>query len=125
MNILFLDDNPQRVTRFKRSYPDAAIVTTAMDCIAAMEKRAFDVVFLDHDLGGQSFVDSGDSDCGMAVVRWICSPLRPVDPVALYIVHSRNPQGAAKMGKALRRKKGFNSVIVRDFHSFFPDYTGS
>jgi len=124
MNVLFLDDNPARTKVFLTYYPHADTVDTAVDCIKAMQQKPYDVVFLDHDLGGESFVDPLRDDCGMAVVRWITDPLKFTDPVSVYVVHSHNHRAAETMAELLE-KKGRASVILREFKAMFPGYRGS
>ena len=75
--VLFMDDDPARGASFLAEYPDAVWVQTAEDCIAHLAEP-WDEVHLDHDLGGDVFVDFERDDCGMAVVRWPCAqPARP------------------------------------------------
>ena len=69
MNVLFLDDNPVRSARFRQAVPHATMVETAKECIAQIRKEQWDWIFLDHDLGGEEFVDSDRKDTGMEVVR--------------------------------------------------------
>ena len=74
--ILFLDDDPTRGVEFLTDNPDAVWVETVADCIRAL-REPWDEVHLDHDLGGEHFVDHDRDDCGMAVVRWLCEEPRP------------------------------------------------
>jgi hypothetical protein len=74
--ILFLDDDPARAEIFLAENPDAIWVETASDCIARLEEP-WDEVHLDHDLGGERFVDLSREDCGMEVVRWLCLEPHP------------------------------------------------
>jgi CheY-like chemotaxis protein len=69
--ILFLDDNKERSNKLKSYFPYANTVETSMECIEQLEKESFQVVMLDHDLGGQVFVNSNSEDTVMEVVRWI------------------------------------------------------
>ena len=94
--VLFLDDDPLRAIAFHGQYPYAVWVQTAAECIARLEEP-WDEVHLDHDLGGEQFVDFNRDDCGMEVVRWICSSPRPQLRVTRFTVHSHNPTGAIMM----------------------------
>src|ERR1700730_15634727 len=69
--VLFLDDDPARGAVFLAEHPDAVWVTTAEECIAYLAEPWHEV-HLDHDLGGEAFVDCERNDSGMAVVRWLC-----------------------------------------------------
>ena len=96
--ILFLDDDPYRARAFLGRHPDAVWVETAGDCITRLAEP-WDEVHLDHDLGGEIYVDSSRKDRGMEVVRWLCS--QPVTPSAtLFFVHSHNADAASAMVQA-------------------------
>ena len=101
MNILFLDDNPERQKAFKRKITTAIIVATSQACIEALsiEDMEWDMVFLDHDLGGEEMVGSDRDDCGMAVVRWI-SQNEPF--IRHIIVHTMNPPAGVEMERSLK-----------------------
>ena len=99
MNILFLDDNNQRIKRFREQSPYCTVVMTAEQCIKKLEQEEqWDEVHLDHDLGGEIHVDSDRKDCGMEVVRWIVEN-RP--NIGTVIVHSRNTLAAKEMWRKL------------------------
>ncbi|MFO0891324.1 MAG: cyclic-phosphate processing receiver domain-containing protein [Isosphaeraceae bacterium] len=107
--ILFLDDDPHRAACFLADHPDALWVQTAQECIERLSEP-WDSINLDHDLGGEIFVDSNRADCGMEVVRWLCTGdhgahLRH----ALFIVHTHNLNVAAKMVQDLR-EAGYEAV---------------
>ncbi|WP_165244979.1 cyclic-phosphate processing receiver domain-containing protein [Paludisphaera soli] len=122
--VLFLDDDPRRVEAFLGRCPEAVWVETADACIARLEEP-WDEVHLDHDLGGEHFVDVNRDDCGMAVVRWLCA--RPREPLrdARFFIHSHNFAAASLMVECLLqngyaaefRPFGFDLV---DFLSFEP-----
>ncbi len=94
--ILFLDDDPERAQIFQGMYPQAHWVQTVEDCVDHLD-RPWDLVYLDHDLGGEKFVDLSRDDCGMAVVRWLTQTQRPHLKQTRFIVHSHNSQAAQIM----------------------------
>ena len=98
MKILFLDDRGERLDIAAARYKDDDLVLmrTAEEAIFVLRHttKDWDLVCLDHDLGGESFVDSNRSDCGMEVVRWI-EMHKPI--IGKIIVHSSNPDAAHKM----------------------------
>src|SRR3954471_11640352 len=94
--ILFLDDDPERAEIFLAKNPEAVWVKTADECIARLEED-WDEVHLDHDLGGEHFVDLSRDDCGMAVVRWLCLEPHPHLKPTHFLVHSHNPGAASIM----------------------------
>ncbi|MDG3003742.1 cyclic-phosphate processing receiver domain-containing protein [Paludisphaera mucosa] len=122
--ILFLDDDPRRAEVFLVRCPQAIWVMTADDCIARLAE-AWDEVHLDHDLGGERYVDVNRNDCGMAVVRWICAEERGPVRSARFFIHSYNFAAASLMVECLLqngyaaefRPFGFDLV---DFLSFEP-----
>ena len=103
MNILFLDDSKERQKSFKSKVPSATVVTTAQQCINAIQKQeVWNIIFLDHDLGGEEMVESQREDCGMEVVRWIQENEPQIRNV---IVHSHNgPAGVEMVNKLLDSK---------------------
>jgi hypothetical protein len=100
-SILFLDDNPERASAFLTRHPEAVWVETAVDCIARLGET-WHQVHLDHDLGGEVFVDSSRPDCGMEVVRWLCAEAREEHEKTLFIIHTHNAEAAETMVRSLR-----------------------
>ena len=103
MNVLFLDDDPARRAAFRKSCPRAVIAETAESAIGWLKYSplgVWDEVSLDHDLEGESYVDSLRDDCGMEVVRWVC--LNKPD-VLTFIVHTHNDDAGDLMVEALDR----------------------
>ena len=107
MNLLFLDDDVIRTKRFKSIIPSAQTALTAEECINKLKtEEEWDIVFLDHDLGNEIFVDSKRPDTGMEVVRWICEN----EPfVRQIIVHSLNFPGAKNMVDTLTEMR-YNTI---------------
>lgn len=98
MKILFLDDYLERYERMAEVCDSAVHVETVPETIELLRTARWDVVCLDHDLGGETFVDPSRPDCGMAVVRWMVEH-RPA--VGRVIVHSANFESAPIMRDAL------------------------
>ena len=96
MKVLFLDDNIFRCIAATRTFVDSELYVThtAEGAIQAVSSGSFGFVTLDHDLNGESFVDSGRADCGMEVVRWIVENHPVIETVN---VHSWNHAAADKM----------------------------
>jgi hypothetical protein len=95
--VLFLDDDPVRAEHFLADHPDAVWVQTAAGCIERLVE-SWEEVHLDHDLGGEHFVDHARDDCGMEVVRWLCLVSRPHLSGTRFFIHSHNPIAATVMG---------------------------
>lgn len=96
--ILFLDDDPYRQDQFRQKAPYADIVATASECIYKLAVNHYDYVFLDHDLGGEVYVDSSQENCGMEVVRWI---IKNKPSIGMIICHSLNKSAREQMVLAL------------------------
>jgi ActR/RegA family two-component response regulator len=97
-NILFLDDDLKRTEEFLNNFSNSNnVITTvenAEECINKLKDFKFDFISLDHDLGGEIFVDSSRKDTGMEVVRFLNSNKTNQ---GLIIVHSYNPVASAGM----------------------------
>jgi hypothetical protein len=100
MRVLFLDDDEERAARLRKVCPEAVWVQTAEECIECLSED-WDVIRLDHDLGGEIFVNSDRADCGMEVVRYLVEnhPNHLQDTV--FIVHTHNQAAAEAMVNAL------------------------
>jgi len=98
--VLFLDDDPRRAEVFLAEHPQADWVQTAAGCITRLEEP-WDEVHLDHDLGGEHYVDPEREDCGMEVVRWLCREPRPNLEATRFTVHSHNDNAAVLMAVTL------------------------
>jgi hypothetical protein len=107
--VLFLDDDPRRAAEFLALNPEAVWVQTAEDCIARLAEP-WQIVHLDHDLGGEIFVDSDRADCGMEVVRWLCGggPI-PYLRDTHFVVHTHNMNAAGVMVSKLR-EAGYETI---------------
>lgn len=105
MDALFLDDSQERTDTATALLGAigyrVAIVKDAKAAIVALEVSDFDIICLDHDLGGKTFVDSDNEDCGMEVVRYLVSR-RTTPPAKQIIVHSWNAPAADRMVSDLR-----------------------
>lgn len=104
MKILILDDMKIRhehiVSKLEGKHMifDAYTVDEAIDFLD--EFSPFDMVFLDHDLGGKVFFAS-DEKSGYAVAKHIANMEDSIKPKEV-IVHSLNPVGAKRMTDVMR-----------------------
>lgn len=122
--ILFLDDSAQRAVLAYERMPEADRENTIW-CRTAEEaiitlwdyRDRLDAVHLDHDLGGQEYVNTKREDCGMEVVRSLekMSHDKPEEfeklKVARFVVHSWNGHAAPIMVERLT-KLGLDVVCV-------------
>ena len=93
---LFLDDDPSRAEVFLASHPDAVWVQDVAGCVEKLVEP-WDEVHLDHDLGGEIYVDVERVDCGMEVVRWLVKEPRKHLRRTRFTVHSHNIAAAFEM----------------------------
>ena len=101
MNILILEDNDERVKQFRKNIaPRHAIIHTdeAKKTIEYLKKTKFDILFLDHDLGNEIYVDTKDINTGSEVARWLNK--HPEQMPGQVVLHSLNEYGRKNM-KAL------------------------
>ncbi len=109
--ILFLDDNIDRHEGFRTLVPsdraEVTYVTTAAECIDKLRGKVWDIVFLDHDLGGEVYVQTSRR---IAVWRWSVCLLRRGAAHGIYVVLSWNDPAAVSMVEGL---KGMGFDVVR------------
>jgi CheY-like chemotaxis protein len=113
MNILILDDDPNpedpskcgenRIAAFRRKFISHSVewVKTATEAIAMLAEKPdgyWDALFLDHDLGGESYVPSGPGT-GYEVACWL--EKHPEKKPGQIFLHSLNPVGRDNMKSAL------------------------
>ncbi len=130
MNILFLDDDLKRHHLFQnwlrnaqsrknraswlnllrrqsqRQNADLARAEAAFTVEEAIQSlrdcQRFDVAFLDHDLGGRTFVQEREGT-GTQVAEFITT-MKPTERPCRIIVHSHNPAGARRMNDILLQR---------------------
>lgn len=118
MRIFILEDNLNRIAAFRRKLigHDVTVAETAQDAINILgsqknletRESLFDLIFLDHDLGGEEGVSPSNRNTGSAVVRWMERERPHCPPV---IIHSHNPGAASSMHKNLK-EGGFESHLI-------------
>ena len=93
LRILFLDDDELRHRRYAREAAGHVVVParTAAEAISLLESSgpSFDLIMLDHDLGGEPYVDSSRADTGMEVARWLADRFAVYGGIPI-LVHSLN-----------------------------------
>jgi hypothetical protein len=113
--ILFLDDSPERAAvayqRMSKDEQDQTIwCRTVEETITTLwdYREVLKFVFLDHDLGGETYVNTKREDCGMEVVRYL-ENLSVKEPIEFnqfenikFIIHSWNITAGAKMMERLK-----------------------
>ena len=94
--VLILDDDEIRLECFKKNLigHEVVCVTTAKETIDQLANDSWDYVFLDHDLGGQIYVQSGPGT-GYEVAEWLRD--NPDKKPKNIIIHSFNEPGRIKI----------------------------
>lgn len=107
-HILILEDSKYRNDLFKHVYGGKCFIhmfENAWDAIKALQAFEYDIIFLDHDLGGYEMIEEDEvNGTGYDAAKAINETENRGVPV---IIHSLNPYGAEKMqgviGKAAIR----------------------
>ncbi len=97
MKVFVLEDSPQRQAWFKKIFAKDKLclfdnVEKAKEFLG--KTRNIDIMFLDHDLDRQIFVDSMEANTGYQLAKFIRESQRNYP---LIVVHSRNDLGANLM----------------------------
>ena len=94
--ILVLEDNLERIKAFRELFIGKTVTYTdqAHVAIEMVQKTKWDIIFLDHDLGGEIFVDSEKQNTGYQVAKVLPESMNAETPC---IVHSMNWMGANRM----------------------------
>jgi len=98
LKVLILEDNAERVKQFNKNIaPCHTVIVTddALQCIEFLKSDMFDVLFLDHDLGGEIYVDINEENTGSTVARWLSENPSRI-PESVYL-HSLNEYGRKNM----------------------------
>jgi CheY-like chemotaxis protein len=104
MKILILEDSDERIRKFNENLNKDGISVTftkfVEPCIDILKKEVFDYLFLDHDLGGEVYVESGgDKETGYDVAKWLSENTDRM-PKNI-ILHSLNEAGRENMQSLL------------------------
>jgi len=101
--VFVLEDDPNRISwfvdQFKKYDYKYDITQDVKLAKHLLTTEKFDMIFLDHDLGGQQMVDSDDPNTGYQVAKVIPNSINHETHI---IIHSYNPTGSAKMEELLR-----------------------
>ncbi len=103
MKVLFLDDDKDRMKEAEIKFVEDELtkVETVEQAIEMLEQNSpYDLVSLDHDLGGEIFCPS-DEVSGFAVAKFI-SQMTKDKLHERVVVHSFNPDGARNMMDVLQ-----------------------
>jgi len=104
MKVLVVEDDQNRIVKFKRDLVghDVDYAEDAGPAINFINNNTYDLIFLDHDLGGETYVPSSNRNTGYQVAKAI---KKTSNESAYIIIHSCNTVGAynikAELPKAI------------------------
>ena len=112
MNILILEDNKERCKLFNNLRQEHSVTITefAHEAIRLLSLNKYDMLFLDHDLGGQEMVPSGPGT-GYEVAEFL-SNNKQFKPEQI-IVHSFNGPGSQNIMKALPEARWIPGIWLK------------
>jgi len=103
MKVLILEDDPQRQKYFaywKLQNHQVTMANNVGEIISELEENEFDVLFLDHDLGWNTYVNSfGKEETGYLVALWLAE--NPDKQPGTIVLHTLNPVGRENMKAVL------------------------
>jgi len=102
MRIFILEDDLNRIKWMKLHFDSRIDLDITDDVDVAMKylkEEEYDIIFLDHDLGGRQMVSSSERDTGYTIAKMIHTTKNRGLTV---IVHSWNPEGARNMMEAMQ-----------------------
>ncbi len=101
MRIFVLEDNPSRIAKFKQELIGHIVdyAESVKGGTSLVFSNQYDLLFLDHDLGGEEMVDSFSENTGYKLAEWIASFTK--DKETPCVVHSCNPAGADNIVRVL------------------------
>jgi CheY-like chemotaxis protein len=97
MKILLLEDNQERINKFKELFKNQTIFCCSdiHQAIDTCNNWNIDIMFLDHDLDNRIWVDSREENTGYQFVKWLVD--NKIQEKCLIYIHSMNPIGANRM----------------------------
>ena len=113
MRILILEDRKERQKAFRQCLIGAVveIYETIGPVISKLKTENWDYLFLDHDLGGKAFIQSGGlEETGWDVAVWLS---KNVDRQPENIIHSFNTVGAQNMKSLLPKAQVIKGVWTK------------
>lgn len=101
MKIFILEDNEHRMVKFRRELigHDIDHAATVEEGTSLVVDNKYELLFLDHDLGGEELVDSFADNTGYKLAEFIASFTQNKETPC--IVHSCNPAGADNILRVL------------------------
>lgn len=101
MNIFILEDDSIRMELFREALKDHNVdhADNVVDGKKLLTLNEYDLILLDHDLGGEQMIHSADENTGYQLAKFI----RDDNICARVITHTYNPAGAKNILAVLPR----------------------
>jgi len=106
-NVFILEDDYNRLDFFKDKLKDTYYKIFHADNVEEakllfLSNNFYDAIFLDHDLGNQTFVDSSEKNTGYQFAKFIKSLYASKEfSYNKIIIHSMNPTGSQNIKREL------------------------
>ena len=102
MNVLIVEDNPDRIKIFRRNLAGSTVVHTDQPkkAIQLLRDKDWDVVCLDHDLHPDRPYEESGPGTGFEVAAWLSENPNRMPRHGVYL-HTLNPVGAQNMKAVL------------------------
>ena len=115
---MVLEDNENRIKRFKQELigHELDVYVDADPAVQALKTKNYDVVFLDHDLDNETYVDPLERNTGYEVIRFLVR--NKLNTNTNFIVHSMNPVEDS-MVKSLKANDYKAVRAVFNSHEFY------
>lgn len=112
MKVFILEDDPQRML-YLRELLYGADITHIDSCREAGKfQPPYDLILLDHDLGGRQLQEH--EDCGTTFARLVKNK---INPDATVVIHSYNHDGAQRMWDILEHHAHIAPFRGREFNT--------
>lgn len=122
--LFILEDDPRRMEKVYKKFGKFLVITHAEDVETAkrlfVKNEYYDYIFLDHDLGGEVFVDSINENTGYSFTKFMVKQQKNFR-YGTIVLHSQNPVGAMNMKNALEDAL-FPRVFVIPFPQLIKDF---
>jgi len=114
MNVLILEDNPQRIKVMKELFKNHILFVfdNIKDAKKIVQEHDVDCFYLDHDLDGETWADSKEENTGYQFVKWLVD--NQYCKNSLFYIHSMNVVGANRMLNYLK-DNGYDGICY-PFH---------
>lgn len=100
-NIFLLEDDMNRVKFFKNRFENYNLVhadNVELAKLLFINNSEYETIFLDHDLGGMTYVDSEDENTGFKFALFM-KDIKKNFKYEKIVIHSMNPKGAYNIEK--------------------------